>query len=164
MKLKPIFKIFLIVNLIFIYSCDSKKQEKTNFIDNSDVVFIELDNGETEIIRKNYENGFVFDDWNAYNMANAQLLRMQNDEFMISKNRIIYLKKFVNNLSETIPSWLKNSNVEKQIKDVEREFAVLINELNESTQQIRENCKELNKEFEDLREGIHERVENYTNS
>lgn len=164
MKLKHIFKIFLIANLVFIYSCNSKKADKTNFIDNSDVVFIELNNGKTEIIRKNYEDGFVFDNWNAYNIANAQLLRMENDEFKISKNRIIYLKKFVNNLSETIPSWLQTSKVESEIKDVEREFSVLIDELNESTQQIRANCKELNKEFKDLRKGIHERVENYTNS
>lgn len=164
MKLKYKLKIILIATVVLISACNSKKEQKTDFIDNSDVVFIELENGETEIIRKNYEDGFVFENWNAYNMANAQLLRMENDEFKISKNRIIYLKKFVNNLSETIPSWLETNEVQEEINDIEEEFAVLIDELNESTQQIRANCKELNKEFKDLRKDINERVEDYTSS
>ncbi|MBU3011084.1 hypothetical protein KO506_06700 [Polaribacter vadi] len=163
MKSKHKIKI-LLAAILLISSCNFKNEEKTDLKSNSDVVYIELDNGDTEIIRKNYEDGFVFENWNAYNMANAQLLSMENDEFKISKNRIIYLKKFVNNLSETIPSWLQTNEVQEEINDVEKEFTVLIDELNESTQQIRANCKELNKEFKDLRQDINERVEDYTNS
>ncbi|WP_439132895.1 hypothetical protein [Polaribacter sp.] len=164
MNIKNQITLVLVTFIILISSCTTKKDKKAIFLDNPNVFRIELENGDTEIIRKNYDDDFIFDNWNAYNLVNTQLSLIENQEYKISKNRIVNLKQFINNLSVTIPNWLKTNDINKEIDDVEREFNQLINELNQSTQVIRDNCRELNDEFNELKENVNKTVKDYTNS
>ncbi|MHB0754837.1 hypothetical protein [Polaribacter sp. M15] len=157
-------KLLTVVLIVVFSSCSTKKQDKAIFLDNPNVFRIELENGEKEIVKKNYEDDFIFEDWNAYNMVHTQLSLMKNEEYKISKNRIIYLKKFINNLSTTMPNWLQNTSVNQEIDDVETQFDTLIEQLDESTQVIRANCRELNQEFNELQKEVKNTVKNYTNS
>ncbi len=157
-------KSILIVFTIVLSSCITKKDKKAIFLDNPNVFRIKLENGETEIVKKNYDDDFIFDNWNAYNLVNTQLSLIESQEYQISKNRIINLKQFINNLSVTMPNWLKTNNIVKEIDDVKRKYNQLIKELNQSTQVIRENCRELNQEFNELKENVNKTVKDYTNS
>ena len=155
-------KILMITVVLFFSSCKNEKSNKRVFLDNPNVFLIELDNGTTEIIRKNYDNDLIFDKWNAYNFASSELLRMKEAEYKISKSRIVNLDKFINTLSETTPDWLQTNEIAANIISIEKEYTILIDEIDLSTKQIRENCRALNIEFEQLRENITEIVEDYS--
>ncbi|WP_397444612.1 hypothetical protein [Polaribacter sp. R77954] len=155
--------VLLLFSIVF-SSCSTKKREKAIFLDNPNVFRIKLENGETEIVRKNHADDYIFESWNAYNMVNTQLSLMENEEYKISKNRIVYLKKFMNNLAVSIPNWLQTNAINQELEDVEEEFDKLIDELDESTHVIRKNCRELNQEFNELQKEVKKTVKSYTNT
>ncbi|MBT8246117.1 hypothetical protein [Winogradskyella sp.] len=156
--LKYSFLFFIIASFS---SCDLTRTTPKNFVDTPNLFLVKMDDGEKIIVRKDYNDGLSFENWNAYNVINTKLFNIERYEFKTSKNNLIKLKPFINSLSQTAPEWLKTAEVIKEINDVKAEYMLLLGELDGSTSIIRENCIALNDEFNELRENIHEVVENY---
>tara|TARA_R110002126_G_scaffold291479_2_gene453044 strand:+ start:5707 stop:6195 length:489 start_codon:yes stop_codon:yes gene_type:complete len=162
MNFKDKIKILIMTVMLFFSSCKNEKQNKRVFRDNPNVFLIELNNGDTEMIRKNYDDDLIFDKWNAYNFVSSELLRMEDADYKVSKSRIVNLDKFISTLSETTPNWLKTNEVAINIIAIEKEYGILIDEIGASTKQVRENCRALHREFQELRENITEIIEDYS--
>ncbi|PQJ80212.1 hypothetical protein [Polaribacter porphyrae] len=157
-------KLVLISFFLMLGACNSKEEKKQAYAQNPNIYMVELEDGETIMLKKDYYDTFSFENWNNFNVANTRLLQIEENDYKTSINRLVNLKPFIRNLSETAPEWLKTEEVLEDINDVEKEYKELLKEIDGSTKEVRENCKELNEEFDELRENINEIVEDYTNS
>lgn len=162
--MKMIHKLSFIILLILFTSCNVNTKTKRinrNLIDNKNISLLNIDEDNKVIIRKDYYGTYSFTSWNAYNVANTQVHQVENLDYNSSVKRIENLKKNISNLSSTIPDWLENKKVLKEIEDVQEEYDTLLKEKDKSTQNIRENWEDLSEEFDDLREELSETIKDY---
>lgn len=162
--MKMIHKLSFIILLTLLTSCNVNTKTKRinrNLIDNKNISLLNIDEDNKVIIRKDYYGTYSFTSWNAYNVANTQVHQVENLDYNSSVKRIENLKKNISNLSSTIPDWLENKKVLKEIEDVQEEYDTLLKEKDKSTQNIRENWEDLSEEFDDLREELSETIKDY---
>lgn len=153
--------ILFLLLFVSIFSCDITRKKPKNFIDTPNLFMVQVNDGEKIIVRKDYNDGLSFENWNAYNVINTKLFNIERYDFKTSKNNLVKLKPFINDLSQTAPNWLRTPEVIKEINKVKAEFTVLIEELDASTSAIRDNCEALNDAFKELRIDVQNVVENY---
>jgi hypothetical protein len=163
MKIIHTFTVILIALIVFT-SCNFKNktnQINRNLIDDKDVSVLKIDDDKKVIVRKDYYGTYSFKSWNAYNVANTQIHQVEDLDFNSSVKRIVNLKENISNLSTTIPVWLESNLILKEIRDVQKEYAILLKESNKSTNIIRQNWESLSEEFKDLRKELKETVKDY---
>ena len=162
--MKMMHKFIFIITLILFTSCDfSSKEDRINknLVDNKNISLLNIDDHKKIIIRKDYYGTYSFSTWNAYNVANTQIHQVKNLKYNSSVERIENLERNILKLSSTIPDWLETNKVLKEIEDVKKAYAILLNEKDKSTRDIRKNWEGLSNEFDDLRKELNETVKNY---
>lgn len=129
-------------------ACNSTKSTK-----------IKLDNG--EFAEFSNEEGYLsFKEWGSFNSVNQEMHTNKNVDIQSKTNRLESLKVDVDNLQNTIPTWLKTEEVLEDIDDVQEEFKKLIKEKNEPTKNVEQNFEEFTEKFDDLREELNETINN----
>lgn len=150
--------IVLTTSLFFI-SCGFKKDNGKIFEDNPRIELLELNNGKEVILRKDYYGTYSFNNWNAYNIANIEIHRIEEVDYKISKNRLLNLNDEIYSLPNKIPKWLKTEEVIEDIYYVQEEYSKLLKQRNLSTKMVRQNWKEFTEKFDDLRDELDETIE-----
>lgn len=149
--------IVLTTSLFFI-SCDFKKDNSTKFDDSPRIELLELNNGNEVLLRIDYYGTYSFKNWNAYNLVNTELHRIEGINYKTSLNRILNLDKGISSLRSTILNWLKTEEVMEDIDGVQKEYSFLLNERNGSKQKVKQNLEKFTGKFDDLRQELSETV------
>lgn len=155
--MKFIIKFFCLA--IVLTSCEIRKDKK--YVDSPNILFVELNNGEKQIVRKDDYGTYSFSNWNSYNIININVHRAEDIDYKTSRDKIHYLNEHMSNLQETIPNWLKTEDILEDVKDVQEKYKILLKESGESTAKVRENWQMLTENFNDLREDLSDIVEDY---
>lgn len=146
---------------LFLFSCGIRKDKSTAYNNNPRIKLLTLDNGEEVIVRKDYYDTYSFNSWNAYNLANIEIHRIEEADFEIAKNRYFNLNDDISKLDKRMPEWLKTEEVLEDIDDVKEEYSKLMKERNAPTKNVLQNWEEFTEKFDDLREELEETIEKY---
>ncbi|WP_299063152.1 hypothetical protein [uncultured Polaribacter sp.] len=122
---------------------------------------IKIADGQTVEYKVDSEGHLAFNDWDVFNDANRELMEIEERDLAVNPEIIEGLNNSVNNLGNTIPSWLKTEEVLEDIEDVQEEYKKLLDERNEPAKNVKQNLEELNEKFDDLREELNETIEDY---
>jgi hypothetical protein len=130
-------------------------------IDSLETISFEMENG-TAISYQLSPRGVVrFDTWEDFNTTSLEMIEVERYKEKPNFERLITLGTIVRNLRNTTPDWLKTEEVLEDIADIEKEYNELMNEKDNSAEEVRENIEELIEKFDDLREELNETIQEY---
>ncbi|NVJ88266.1 MAG: hypothetical protein HWD82_02340 [Flavobacteriaceae bacterium] len=147
--------------LLFCLSIISCKNKNDKFIENDDLALVDITEDKTVLLKKDDFGTYSFNNWNDFNLLNVRLHVAESKEFRVPVSTVGVYEEAVNNLHNSIPKWLKSEDLVKEIKDAQKKYDNLIDERFKSTTKVRKNWSELTNAFDDVRELLNEKVDNY---
>lgn len=173
--------LFAAIGAFTMFSCGDDKNKSTLDESNVETEMTDMQNNadtvekDNRVTTKNYamkdgnsisynqdERGVVsMKDWDDYTVVSYEMYDLEDSDFETADVRLANIGKRIDNLGNSIPTWLKTEEVMEDVADVQKEYKELIAEGNASEKEKRENYEELSEKFDDLREELSETIDEY---